>query len=183
LTALSERAPAAFLQMARAVIGTDARRYSDGHVIGSNVVTRTHPPGTVIPRSQFFSRGRVTVALVERQDTWSWAFWNWNMTDTMTSGHIQMNFDDRNYRGVYSHELAHTLGFDHPLGVDRVPQNSIMRQGHGDEPTRYDLLHGRILYSRPAGSRTPDVDPSRFLVNGQRALGADQGPEIGRSAR
>lgn len=183
LTARTGRAPAAFLQTMRAVIGADAPRYSDGHVLGSNVVTRAHPPGTVLPRSQYVERGKITIALVERRDTWSWAFWNWGNAGSMTGGHIQMNVDDRNKRGVYSHELAHTLGFDHPLGLDRVPQNSIMRQGHGDEPTRFDLLHGRILYSRPPNNRTPDTDPASFIVNGLVDFGIDAGGEGGRSAR
>jgi hypothetical protein len=49
-----------------------------------------------------------------------------------------------------------------------------MRYGHGDEPHPSDILHGAILYRRPPGSRTPDVDPDAFVLNALRApvLGA-----------
>lgn len=183
LTAKEERAPGTFLQTMRDVIAIDARKYTDGHILGSNVSARSHAPGTVLPRSQYFERGKVTVAFVERPDYFSWAFWRFNDGRSMTSGHVQLNRDHRALRGVYSHELAHMLGFDHPLGLDRVPLSSIMRRGHGDEPTRIDILHARILYGRPPNSRTPDIDPASFVVNGLRHAETETGPEITRSAR
>ena len=183
LTAREERAPAAFLQMMRAVIEADARKYTEGHVLGSNIATRSHPPGTVLSRSQYIEPGKITVALVSTRDDFSWAFWRYANGGAMIGGHININIAHRSRRGVYSHELAHTLGFDHPLGLDRVPKSSIMRRGHGDEPTHFDVLHARILYSRPANSRTPDIDPMSFLVNGLRHAGVETGPEVTRSAR
>ena len=41
-----------------------------------------------------------------------------------------------------------------------------------EEPTRHDLLHGRVLYQRPPGSRTPDTDPQSYVINAQEVLGA-----------
>ena len=182
LTATEERAPAMFLDTMRSVIQADARKYTDGHVLGSTISTRSHPPGTIVPRSQYIEAGKVTVALVSVADNFSWAFWRYNNSGPMIGGHININTKHRSRRGVYSHELAHTLGFDHPLGLDRVPLNSIMRRGHGDEPTRFDLLHARALYDRPADSRTPDVDPLSFLLNSLRVEGI-AGADTTRSAR
>jgi Carboxypeptidase regulatory-like domain len=183
LTAKEERAPGMFVQMMRGVIQADAPRYTDGHVVGSNVITRSHPPGTVLPRSQYIEPGKITVALVSTRDDFSWGFWRYNSRGSMIGGHINLNIDHRSRRGVYSHELAHTLGFDHPLGLDRVPLGSIMRRGHADEPTRIDVLHARVLYGRPANNRTPDIDPAGYFVNGLRRSEAESGPEITRSAR
>lgn len=183
LTAKEERAPATFLQMMRGVIEADARKYTDGRVLGSNIATRSHPPGTVFPRSQYIEPGKITVAFVSTRDDFSWGFWRYNNGGSMIGGHINLNIDHRSRRGVYSHELAHTLGFDHPLGLDNVPLSSIMRRGHGDEPTRFDVLHARILYGRPANSRTPDIDPLSFLLNALHHGPTETGPETTRSAR
>lgn len=181
LTAKEERAPGMFVEMMRSVIDADARKYTDGHVLGSNIATRSHPPGTVLRRSQYIESGKVTVAYVTRRDNYSWGFWRFNNAGPMIGGHIHLNSKHQNRRGVYSHELAHTLAFDHPLGVDRVPLSSIMRRGHGDEPTRFDLLHARMLYGRPANSRTPDIDPATFLLNLLRGGGREAGGETTRS--
>jgi hypothetical protein len=35
--------------------------------------------------------------------------------------------------------------------------------------TPQDILQGRILYRRPPGSRTADVDPEGFVINALRA--------------
>ncbi len=101
----------------------------------------------------------------------------------MIGAHINLNTRHRGLRGVYSHELAHTLGFDHPLGLDSVPLSSIMRRGHGSGPTRFDVLHGRVLYSRPANSRTPDVDPASFFLSSVRDGGTAAGRETTRETR
>jgi hypothetical protein len=183
LTAREERAPAAFFNNIRAVIGADARRYTDGHVVGTNIETRSHAPGTVLPRSQYIQAGSVSIAYVTTRDDWSWALWRYNNSGSMIGAHIIINARHRDRRGVYSHELAHSLGFAHPLGLERVPLNSIMRQGHGDEPTRFDILHARILYGRPPGSRTPDVDPPGFLLSSLRGGEGELGGETTREAR
>ena len=69
-------------------------------------------------------------------------------------------------RQVFSHELAHTLGFHHPAGSENVPLPSIMRTA--ENVSAHDMLHGRILYRRPPGSRTADQDPETFVVNALR---------------
>jgi hypothetical protein len=183
LTAREDRAPAVFFDTMRGVIGADARKYTDGHVVGANIATRSHAAGTVLPRSQYIAPGVVSMAYVTTRDNWSWALWRYNSSGAMVGAHINLNARHRDRRGVYSHELAHSLGFAHPLGLERVPLNSIMRQGHGDEPTRFDILHARVLYSRPPGSRTPDVDPSSFLLSSLRGSHGAPGEETTREAR
>lgn len=175
LTARGEPAPGDFLQMMRSVIENDARKYTDGRILGSRITTRSHAEGAVVPRSAFITPGKIVLAFVTRPDGFSWAFWRWAGDGSMIGGHVHLSRQHRSARGVYSHELAHTLGFAHPLGLDRVPLNSIMRRGHGEHPTRIDLLHGRVLYSRPPNSRTPDVDPADFSLNGLRTTGGARG--------
>jgi hypothetical protein len=183
LIATGEMAPPQFVSSVRRVIEADARQYTDAHVLGSVVSVRTHPPGTVLTRNEFLQRGKVTFALVERPDDFSWAFWRWANNDgSMIAGHVQLNRKHMDSRGVYSHELAHTLGFSHPRGLDQVPLISIMRRGHGADPTRFDILHGRILYLRPPDSHTPDVDPARFVLNGLRDASGETSGEVTASA-
>jgi hypothetical protein len=183
LIATAERAPDGFVQTMRRVIESDARKYTDGHVVGSFISTRSHPSGTSIAREGFLERGKVTFALVLRPDNFSWAYWRFASEGSMLAGHVQVNRKHKDSRGVYSHELAHTLGFGHPRGLDQVPLASIMRRGHGSDPTRFDILHGRVLYLRPPDSRTPDVDPARFVLNGLREGSSADGGEITRSAQ
>jgi hypothetical protein len=182
LTATGERAPEAFVQSVRRVLEGDARKYTDGHVLGTTVSMRAHAAGTVLTRSEFLQRGKVSFALVERPDDFSWAFWRYAGDGAMIAGHVHLNRKHRDSRGVYSHELAHTLGFDHPRGLDEVPLSSIMRKGHGSDPTRFDVLHGRILYLRPPDSHTPDVDPATFVLNGLRDRSGEGDAEVTASA-
>jgi hypothetical protein len=86
---------------------------------------------------------------------------------------ILINRKHTHLRGVYSHELAHSLGYNHPLGASAVPLPSIMRHGHGEGPELDDQLHGAILYRRAPGSRSPDSDPQEFVINAVRDPGAD----------
>jgi hypothetical protein len=39
---------------------------------------------------------------------------------------------------------------------------------YSETPSPHDMLHGRILYRRPPGSRTADKDPETFVVNALR---------------
>jgi hypothetical protein len=172
IKALEQPAPASFIKTVRDVIAQDARQYSNGAVRGWNVSTRSHPPGTVLQLESFIESGKVSFAMVVRPDDYSWSFWQWGGDSSMIGGHVHINRAHRDIRGVYSHELAHTLGFNHPLGLDRVPLPSIMRRGHGDGPTRIDRLHASVLYRRPPNSRTPDVDPPSYSLNGLRLAGA-----------
>lgn len=184
LVATNEAAPGLFVATMRDVIENDSRQYTGGTVTGSRVESSSaHPAETVVPRAQYFVDGRVTIAFVVRPDRFSWALWRFFDSGEMVAGHIQINRKHKDLRGVYSHELAHTLGFDHPLGLENVPARSIMRDDHGDGATPIDILHGRILYDRPPNSRTPDDDPGEFVLNALRAASGPHGELITRSAR
>ena len=162
LDATDGRAASPFEGEAHTVITTDSQTYTGGFVAGSRITTVTHPAGTHVGLAQMLVTGKVTVALVETPSRWSWAWWRYSNTRRMLAGHIQINKDHRSYRDAYSHELAHVLGFDHPDGHASVPGRSIMRNAG---PTLLDILHGRVLYRRPPGSRTPDKDPDDFSLN------------------
>jgi Carboxypeptidase regulatory-like domain len=182
--ATNEEAPGQFVSLATQVVAADASRYTGGAVLGSEVVEVPIAPGTQITRQEAWVRNRVRILIARLPDEYSWTTW-WYYRDTpnLYSALVIINKAHKALRGVYSHELAHTLGYDHPLGGDQVPIPSIMRYGHGTEPTANDVLHGAILYRRPAGSRTPDRDPDDFVVNASRALLAGSGELIERTAR
>jgi hypothetical protein len=165
LEATGVPAPQSFRELIRNVIVSDTPLYTGGKIRGSRMGEYEHPAGTRVKSSEFLQPGRVSVAFVDRGDDSSWAFWQYYLGGEMYAGHIQINARHRTDRGTYSHELAHTLGFDHPAGLEVVPSRSIMRGGHGPEPTPVDILHGRVLYQRPAGSRSPDKDPEDFTLN------------------
>jgi hypothetical protein len=162
--ASEEVAPDRFAQIARDVIAADAPKYTGGFLAGSNVVEiAPHPPGTRIGYSEYFKAFTITVILVRGGDASygpSWAYDSGRIYAASVWMQKRFHKDDRQ---VFSHELAHTLGFHHPTGSQNVPLPSIMRSA--DDVTSHDVLHGRILYQRPPGSRTADVDPESFLVN------------------
>jgi hypothetical protein len=62
---------------------------------------------------------------------------------------------------VYPHELGHALGYQHVM-----LEASIMS---GVQPTSaltaFDRDAIRIVYQRPPGNRSPDVDPPTYVVN------------------
>lgn len=166
LEATDEAAPTAFIRNARMVVEDHSRRYTGGAILGNRITERRHEAGVRIVHEDQSERGKVTIAMVMFPHRTSWArTWFFTESQAKSRAHIQMNRHHRDNIGIYSHELAHALGFRHPLGRENVPLPSIMRQGHGDEPTRHDVLHGRLAYMRPAGSMTPDTDPASFILN------------------
>ena len=80
----------------------------------------------------------------------------------MAGAYLQIQEANRG-RFPFTHEFAHALGFDHgENGYAGVPLPSVMGR-IVDYPTTADILHGRILYRRPAGSRSPDRDPEATM--------------------
>jgi hypothetical protein len=174
LVARGEPAPGQFVQIARDVIAADAPKYTGGVVTGTDVTTRAqHPSGTELTWRDSFEPFVVTVVLVEGID-YSFA-WLWPYEDgRMYSATIKIaRREHRRDDAVYSHELAHTMGFSHPASYENVPLPSIMREARA--VTAQDQLHGRILYRRPPGSRTADRDPEDFSVNALRVT-SEAGP-------
>ena len=177
LEATSQKAPNQFVNLAQKVIERDSSQYTGENVLGVAITTVEHQPGTRIPSDVQSQIGRITFALVQFPHNTSWArTWSFVMGGDTSRAHVQINKKHKTFRGVYSHELAHTLGYSHPFGSESVPLASIMRSG--TNPHENDILHGRLLYGRPPDNRTPDKDPKGFFVNALRALLAGAGVEI-----
>lgn len=183
--ATDEAAPGQFVSLTREVVTADVSRYTGGALAGSDVRLVDVAPGTRITRSEAWVRDKVRFLIARMPDGSSWTTrWIYRGTSDYYSAFIIINKSTHKAeRGVYSHELAHSLGYSHPLGGDRVPIWSIMRYGHGPDPYPADILHGAILYRRPAGSRTPDQDPDDFVVNGLRQLPMGAGDLISETIR
>ncbi len=162
-----------FATLVQRVIVEDVSRYTGGHITGVNVTRVGIAPGTRIVREDAWVRDTVRFVLVELPNDFSWAsMWYYHGSGSLYSGLVMINSRHKGLRGVYSHELAHAVGYFHPRGEVEVPLLSIMRYGHGDGPEPNDILHGAILYRRPSGSRTPDRDPQDFVLNALRGEGA-----------
>jgi hypothetical protein len=176
LVATDSRAPAVFINNAESVLATDVRALTGGFVRGNKVRRRSHDPGTVVAAGQMYSPEVVVIVLVRNSNTTkSWAGWQKTGTERMYSGRVQINTRHEDLRCIMSHEIAHTLGYHHPDGQYSVPKPSVMRC---DGPTTDDRLHGRVLYLRPPGSRTPDKDPDWFSA-GESMVSATHGPDGG----
>lgn len=67
--------------------------------------------------------------------------------------------------GVRLHELAHTLGATHVSALSNVLMTATISV---NDITAWDRDAAKIAYQRPAGSRTPDRDPSSFSTNSLR---------------
>ncbi len=63
--------------------------------------------------------------------------------------------DDNRRRLLRIHELGHALGYQHVES-----RTSIMNPSVGPEPTDFDRLGAIIAFARPAGNRSPDIDPA-----------------------
>jgi hypothetical protein len=164
-----EPAAEQFFSLSERVILEDAASYTGGLVTGARLARVEAAPGTQIVRREAWVRDAVRFALVRLPNDYSWStWWYYRETESLYSGFVTINKAHKSLRSVYSHELAHALGFAHPRGGWEVPLPSIMRYGHGDGPEPNDVLHGAVLYRRPSGSRTPDRDPENFLLNAIR---------------
>lgn len=175
IVATEERAPERFVPAVREVIVADAPKYTGGVVAGIDiVVVEPHPPGTRFTYLEFYKPFTITVLLHSDNDASFGPSWPYESGAIYSASIWLARRFLRDERQVFSHELAHTLGFHHPAGHENVPLPSIMRID-AKEATSQDQLHGRILYHRPPGSRTADKDPESFVINALRA-GEEAGP-------
>jgi hypothetical protein len=173
--ATAQPLPPPVLETVKGVITNDMSKFTGGVLNGSNITMVHHEPGTILTQDDMIQGGKITFALTILPHGTSWA-WPWRYdSGHMYGGHIQINKHHKKLRGVISHELAHNLGYFHPRGGHYVPLKSIMRYGDFTDPTLNDILHGKILYSRPPGSRTPDKDPADYVVNAQTTLSPSGG--------
>ncbi|MEX1129090.1 MAG: hypothetical protein WD227_15055 [Vicinamibacterales bacterium] len=66
-------------------------------------------------------------------------------------------------RATQQHELGHALGLSHTF----TATPSIMSETKpGLSVGWFDRLAGQIMFQRPPGNRSPDIDPESFVVNG-----------------
>ncbi len=162
MVASDEEASAAFNSYVRAVLEREIGELTGNALSGFSMGTRSHAPGTVVTEADMFQGNVVAIAQVTTDFTeLSWARWRVFSSGEMMSSIIQMNPRHNTLGCVYSHEIAHGLGYSHPDGQFNVPRPSVM---NCDGVTAADQLHGRVLYLRPPGSRSPDKDPEGFVV-------------------
>jgi hypothetical protein len=68
--------------------------------------------------------------------------------------------DDNRRRLLRIHELGHALGYQHVES-----RTSIMNPSVGPEPTDFDRLGAMVAFARPAGNKSPDIDPATSALS------------------
>jgi hypothetical protein len=172
--ATDDQAPERFVTIARDVIAADAPKYTGGFIQGLDVVVLPpHDPGTRLTYKEYFKAFTISVFVFKGEDFSAGPSWAYESGRIYSASIWMLKQSHKDDRQVFSHELAHTLGFSHPQGIENVPRPSIMR--NAEDVTPHDVLHGRILYRRPPGSRTADRDPESYVINALRDA-VDMGP-------
>ena len=163
--ATGESAPSSHKSNVRSVFANDVSGITNGYLKGLNIRTKSHAAGTIIERNACNQAKDTIIAVAV------------DLTDTIYSGFASYCTYSNGKRyaslihttpgksiGLYRHEVAHTLGWRHPDGYSNVPLASIMGSS-SNAMTRWDKRHGKILYIRPPGNRSPDKDPAGSNVN------------------
>ena len=129
---------------------------------GSPITTKTHSVGTTLTHNDWGTTvGTISFAYV----TGLYSENNAGASgDPNNKIHIDYGANVYTDTTIHLHEVAHAVGFRHPDGSNNMPQPGIM----GPWPyqwTSADERLGRILYLRPTGSLTPDIDPTGTIIN------------------
>ena len=170
------------------VIASDVSNLTGGRFQANVTMRDDFAPGEQITFNDFTddSPGNVNLFLVEYAEntetnanfSWARTVWYSRRTDSyygrIYSAHVVLNAVHLNSTRLQTHELAHTLGWSHPNGYDfsQYDGGSVM---DNDGVTARDALQGRIMYLRPWGSRTPDIDPNWFRLNVTNGTGLFRG--------
>lgn len=91
--------------------------------------------------------------------------WEIQADGTVVSGLIMLDRDfdmsgAANVRAVRTHELGHTMGYNHVLS-----RPSVMNAIAEIEPNAADLADAKVAFLRPPGNKSPDTDPTGFSTN------------------
>ena len=128
LIATEDEAPGQFLKIARDTIVADAPKYTGGKIQSFQITTRTHLPGEHLTLRDYFIPGKTTIVFIKKHDAsfaWLWPY----ESGALYSVTIQILNKHRADAAVYSHELAHAMGFSHPAGYENVPL--LLDHAHG----------------------------------------------------
>jgi len=169
IRATGRSTPPGFSSSVRSVLTEDVPAYSGGVLHNVRVIEEDVPTGTRLRHpDDTLIKGFVTIAYVDEARP-SIATVDDGGVMGITASHIQIfgsgvsDVGSADLMSLASHEVAHALGFYHPCGVEYTLLPSTMRVP--SRPTDADRLHGRILYRRSSGSRSPDLDADGFVIN------------------
>ena len=132
----------------------------------ASVTPQTSSPGSTVP---LLNSGVITIArvagLTSGSTFWGYSRWQFRSDGTVVGGLLMIDRDfDRSgsafTRSLRSHELGHTLGYNHVSA-----RTSVMNSNARTEPNGFDLDACRIAFQRPPGNRAPDVDPGAASLN------------------
>jgi hypothetical protein len=130
-------------------------------------------PGTIVVTRQ--------QGLTSAAQFWGYARWSTTPDGEVTRAFLILDRDfERSQsafrRSLRMHELGHALGAQHVMATP-----SVMHPNAQIEPNDFDRSAGRIAHLRPAGNRTPDIDPASHAATAA-AAGARR-PETWHGAR
>jgi hypothetical protein len=165
--------PMYFESLIRAVVNIDFPQLTGNVISGVNITTKSHAPGTILNFASELTSHTIYVAYMTRGSTSfgsasyaGTASTGGNVDGQITGSEIHLNsYFHAGHIGTYRHELAHALGWAHPsvAAGSLTEYSSIPRPSVMDLPgiiSSWDKSHGAILYTRPAGSASPDTDPT-----------------------
>jgi len=161
--------PSQFEITSRSVVNNDFPRLTGDVLTGLNITTKNQTAGTTLQWSGCSEPDKIRVLYItpgssSYGNSYSAAKWCLYQTSGDIRGvEIHMNTAHLNLTGVYQHEFAHGLGWDHPDSYAAVPGSSVMKN---NIVSLGDIYAGEVLYKlRPAGSLSPDKDPSGNTMN------------------
>jgi len=169
----STATPSAFESSIRRVVNEDFSRLTDEVLAGVSITTKSHAPGTILQVDSCGEGDKISVAYMtpgssnfraSSGTTYSVAYVCRYSSGEIRGVDLIMNQDHLSLHHIFVHEFAHGLGWRHPDGTPAVPRPSIMSTTA--TISTGDLWSGEVLYKlRPAGSLSPDKDPSGNTMN------------------
>jgi hypothetical protein len=167
MQALEAAVPPEFETYARHSIAQLAR-LTGGALTNIRITTKSHTLGTIVQRNDWDNTGSGIVSMQYQAssspfdaDTAYFGQDGPDLSETLPA-HIIYGSRVGLQQDIHEHEVAHSIGFEHPDGTPSLPT---FMHTYPYAISSADELHGRILYKRPNGSLTPDRDPSGVTIN------------------